>query len=272
MKAPIPYFHKGYEDLKNLIEHFLPDYSESSQRKYEELFDNAQFNVLLASAPSIVIVLNVQTVKYEYFSKNVKNILGYDSERYMKEGLGFAMSTMDPDHLFIHNKYLYAEILKHTARLAGKKELKDLRFTTTFKVRKMDGNYLWAMQQFSIIETDRDGMPWLSLIFMHDVSDVKKDNCLDLVIAQKNKDGLFTPIFAGVYPTVGMQTIFTKRELEVLSFICKGFSSKMIAAALNLSEHTVNTHRKNMMKKTESKNSAELSRCSLAEKIFPADK
>ena len=40
------------------------------------------------------------------------------------------------------------------------------------------------------------------------------------------------------------------REQEILAFVAKGMSSKAIADALNLSVHTVNSHRKNISRKT----------------------
>lgn len=42
---------------------------------------------------------------------------------------------------------------------------------------------------------------------------------------------------------------FSKRELEILSLICQGFSNHDIAEKLFLSELTVTTHRKNIMRK-----------------------
>lgn len=44
------------------------------------------------------------------------------------------------------------------------------------------------------------------------------------------------------------------REIEVLHLICQEFSTKEIADKLCISERTVEGHRKNMMKKTNSKN------------------
>lgn len=48
------------------------------------------------------------------------------------------------------------------------------------------------------------------------------------------------------------------REIEVLQLICRGLSTKEIAAKLFLSVHTVNTHRKNIQHKLGTSNVAEL--------------
>lgn len=50
----------------------------------------------------------------------------------------------------------------------------------------------------------------------------------------------------------------TERELEVLDLLSRGFSSREIAEKLFISPHTVEYHRRLLLKKTESKNIAEL--------------
>jgi DNA-binding CsgD family transcriptional regulator len=52
--------------------------------------------------------------------------------------------------------------------------------------------------------------------------------------------------------------LLSKREVEVLKWICDGLSSKQIAGKMFLSIHTVNNHRKNMLEKTNCRNVAEL--------------
>lgn len=50
----------------------------------------------------------------------------------------------------------------------------------------------------------------------------------------------------------------TKREVEIIRMICKGMTTKEIAAQLFLSELTINTHRRNILRKLEVKNVAGL--------------
>lgn len=50
----------------------------------------------------------------------------------------------------------------------------------------------------------------------------------------------------------------TKREMEVLDLIVKGYTSKVIANKLYISEHTVKNHRKNMMRKVDVSNVIQL--------------
>lgn len=50
----------------------------------------------------------------------------------------------------------------------------------------------------------------------------------------------------------------TKRELEVLELLSRGFNSKDISEELFISPNTVDYHRRQLLKKTESRNIAEL--------------
>lgn len=50
----------------------------------------------------------------------------------------------------------------------------------------------------------------------------------------------------------------TERELEIAKLVCQELSSERIAETLHLSLHTVNTHRKNILKKINAKNAIDL--------------
>jgi DNA-binding NarL/FixJ family response regulator len=53
---------------------------------------------------------------------------------------------------------------------------------------------------------------------------------------------------------------FTKRELQILQLIAEGMTNKEIADKIFLSKRTVETHRKNLIEKTKSKNTSVLIR------------
>lgn len=59
----------------------------------------------------------------------------------------------------------------------------------------------------------------------------------------------------------------TSREKDILKCIVEGLSNKMIAEKLFISDSTVNAHRYNIMKKLDAKNSADLVRISIENKL-----
>lgn len=52
--------------------------------------------------------------------------------------------------------------------------------------------------------------------------------------------------------------LYTKREIEVIELISNGNSAKEISELLFISEHTVQTHKKNILKKANAKNTVHL--------------
>lgn len=55
----------------------------------------------------------------------------------------------------------------------------------------------------------------------------------------------------------------TAKEREVLMLVSSGLTTKEIANQLSISHHTVESHRKNLLRKCQAKNSAELIQKSL---------
>lgn len=62
-------------------------------------------------------------------------------------------------------------------------------------------------------------------------------------------------------------TTFTQREKEILKLITEGLSNKGIAEKLFISVKTVETHRTNLLKKAEAKNTAELVKFAITNKL-----
>ncbi|PWS32078.1 response regulator transcription factor [Pedobacter paludis] len=60
-------------------------------------------------------------------------------------------------------------------------------------------------------------------------------------------------IFAG-----DSQNSISEREVEIVKLLSLGYNSKEIGEMLFISEHTVNTHRRNMVKRLDLKNSYQL--------------
>lgn len=55
-----------------------------------------------------------------------------------------------------------------------------------------------------------------------------------------------------------MNHLLTKRELQIVRLLAEGNSAKEISGALSISVETVRSHRKNMLMKSNSKNSVML--------------
>lgn len=67
--------------------------------------------------------------------------------------------------------------------------------------------------------------------------------------------------------TAGIDDL-TQREKEIIKLIAEGYNTKALADKLNLSEHTIKTHRRNIRSKLKIKTSAELIKLALEKGII----
>lgn len=75
----------------------------------------------------------------------------------------------------------------------------------------------------------------------------------------------------GPTPQAAPLSPLSRREIEVVQLISKGLVAKEIAALLNLSPHTVYTHRKKIMKKLELKSTPDLIRYAVQNGLVALD-
>ena len=251
-----------YGQFLETVEKFLPKsyfQKHSVQQKKFELFENPQFIELLKHSPAIVGVFNNTTMGYEFMSDNFETITGYSSKiAEGPDGMMNVFSTFTPEHAELYNSQIFPIIYEHFKDNSTNDEIKKIRFTSTFKFVKKDKSIAWFMQQLNVIETDEDGLPILVLLFMSDVSNIKKDNEVDFIVARKDENGSYKNEYVASFKSIDNNLKLTKREIEILGLLRDGKSSYEIAQLLFISENTVNTHRQNMLVKSEKKNTTEL--------------
>jgi len=137
-------------------------------------------------------------------------------------------------------------------------ELKSLNFSFEYKVKRVRGDYAWLLHQMTIVSTAFDGTPQISSNIITDITAQKRDDKVCFTISKMDKDMLHTPIHIITESSLNNASGLSDRELEILELLRLGKSSNEISETLFISAHTVNTHRKNMLKKAGAKNTAEL--------------
>jgi DNA-binding CsgD family transcriptional regulator len=222
--------------------------------------DRSLLNSIYANSPTVSFIYNHQTLSYDYFSPNIKDVMGYENTAFQEGGLKFAMSLVHPDHTKIYNRYVIPVMFKYFTLYGLKRRVPDLKFSYTFKIKRKNGDYMWALHHMNTIQVNSWGMPRLTLVNISDITEIKKDENVDIAIFLKGENSIYKPIYSRVYESKNCTFSFSGRELDVLSLLGEGKTSKQIALDLNISHHTVISHRKNMLKKSKVKNGSELIR------------
>ncbi len=211
---------------------------------------------ILNNLPHVIFILDYQKREYLHLNEQCEQLMGYTPQEVMKEGIPHHIrNNMHPDDLVILSQEVFQRFLEYT-RSFSKNKLKKLRFSLNFRYKRKDQVYINVLQQYVVLKSDDDGNPIITLGTWTDISAFKTDNKVVFSINQYDKTTGFSVITTDTFPHVRIS--ISKRENEVLNLLAKGLSSKQIADKLNLSLHTVNAHRRNILNKTKSKNTAEL--------------
>jgi DNA-binding CsgD family transcriptional regulator len=189
-----------------------------------------------------------------------RNMIGYDPREVLDNGLDFVIDIFQKDDFRIYNEKIFCQVVEFLKNTPQQEHCEYI-FSFGYRMRRADGEWIHIYQQGTYITDPQTSLPLYGIGMVTDISPLKKDTCMLFSIDRKkselsafNYDNIVTSYF---YPDPD-ESKLSKREREILGWLGDGMSSKQIAAKLFLSESTVVNHRKNMLKKTNTKNIAEL--------------
>ena len=123
-----------------------------------------------------------------------------------------------------------------------------------YRIKKQDGTYARVLRNTSPFELDDKGRLLSNLTILTDISFMKIPNQFHWEFIENGKE--LTSINELVYGEI--RSIYSKRELQIVTLLLEKQESKQIAIELNISRHTVDTHRRKLLKKSGCKNTSEL--------------
>jgi DNA-binding CsgD family transcriptional regulator len=225
------------------------------QNYKQELFSELESNNFVVLNNQFFYITDAQAFNNIYIHKNLKHILGYDPDRF--KNMEEIYSVIHPDD----HDFVLAFSLKTIcySREGGNKALLledpyKLSFSIDFRMRKSDGKYIRVNRLTSCVKPDKQGNLVYAISLYTDIDHLKKSN--NISYSWSGDDlGLFSmEDLINEYPAVN----FSHREMEVLKCLSEGMEGKEIACKLHISEHTVISHRRKMLRKAMVKNTAGL--------------
>jgi PAS domain S-box-containing protein len=200
-------------------------------------------------------ILHVPSAHIEFVSDTMGGILGYEPEEFTVEHM---LGTMHPDDLpyFLQFEQKVQEFFNE---LSAEKVLK-YKVSYDFRIKQKHGDYLRLLHQVATIQVNEQGGVNRVIGIHTDITSLKKENGSSLSFIGLDGEESYRNVLNAKTPvpdSLDMQSL-SKRERQILTCILQGKTSMQIAETLFISRFTVDTHRRNILAKTNCRNTNEL--------------
>jgi DNA-binding CsgD family transcriptional regulator len=213
----------------------------------------------LPDSASFFYITEINTGRYRFMGKQQESVSGYTNEEFLSQGLKLFFECLHPEDvdIIVHKVY---QAFTDVVFQAPPEDKKNFQLQYNYRFRRKSGEYVSLMEQIYVLEVDEAGRGSLFLgnPTILDTSVVLPIRC-SAKIFRKNSvsETIFSKTFTRAKTSLDD---LTRREMDILRHLSMGKSSKQIGEDLFISPHTVDTHRRNLLKKLGCKTVVELTR------------
>lgn len=197
-------------------------------------------------------VFNLHKMEFEFISAEVKSVLGYTTSQL---NVPFFLSQVHPEDIqwFMDFEQMVVSFFNNI----GPHRANKYKVRYDYRIKKADGTYIRILHQMLNIEPDHQGIAARTLCLHTDITYLKKEGRPVLsFIGMEGEPSYIDVAVDAKRMSVGEN--LSRREKEILTLLMQGESSKEIASRLFISKLTVDTHRRNMLKKAGFQSTTEL--------------
>lgn len=247
-----------------------------SQTDISELFNLlANFEKYKTQIPffkeTVFFIIDYTKSRHLLMTGDVKGIIGYHPRDFLDGGLDFLIDRFQPDDFRIFNEHVFKtnfQFLKSTPQEDHQKYL----FETNYRLRRREkGENVTVLQRSSYLTDPETSLPTYCFGICFDITAFKRDDTIVRKISKEDSGGkteLVQTLSTDHFYPDPEKSVLSRREVELLKWVAEGYSTKQIAEKFSISVNTAMNHRKNMLRKTNSKNVAELISYAIRERII----
>ena len=206
----------------------------------------------------VLFAIDFRTNSFIHLGKNIQQIFGIGYQDMLERGPQYLYDFVHKDDVQMLNH----KILKILIRIGKEQkdnELGELKFAYNYRIETPGGEMKCILNRYTNIILGEEGFPLVIVGTMTDISEFcnKKELFCEVTRIKEGKES--TRIFQAIFPIQRKETAnnLSKKEMEVLGFVVKGYISKEIAELTNRSIETIHSHRKNILKKMNCHNITE---------------
>lgn len=218
---------------------------DSVVRKHVEKY--AELDALAPRHASFFYIIELATGLYRFLGKQQEVISGIKNEEFASMGISAFLSRLHPDEVDVIINEVYRDMVEWFSKLAGTVSRGNLVIQYNYRFLNKEDSYVNLMEHVYCLEVDNDGKPSLLLgnVILLGEGEAMPLRC----VLNVYRGEMIETIYSKTYSSIISRYRLTVREIDVLRNLAKGKSSKEIATQLFISPNTVDTHRRNLLKK-----------------------
>lgn len=240
--------------IRDLYKEIFKSHDNPSLEKHIEKI--IELDTYLPYSSTFFCVTNTQKLSFEYISKNMTACLGLNKNDLKAGGMRLFWSRMHPDDL---DKWLLAlnELMSFTLNNIEIENRGKMSYTWNFRLKNAKDEYVNIIQNTTPLEFDSDYKPIVGLAHYTVLSpEIKMQISASAKMLNKNNE--YETLFYKNFTQNLLSEGITNRERDIIRLLVLNYSSKQIADKLNISPNTVDTHRRNILKKLHISSTGEL--------------
>lgn len=253
------------EELQKISDYWKNAYSSriENYRPFEITKDFKRFANMFALGNSYLYIVNLFNFKIEYISDSVKLFVDKDQESIEMNDL---LRTVHPDE--IENINLKSRVIKDFyTSFIDREEVLDYKNMFSYRMKNADGQVRTMLYQAMPLSVLENGAPEHVFCIQTDVSHLKvtSTSAVSFLNMEGGKSYYNVDVSKGIFhPDLceggkkDLGELFSEREMQIVKSLSKGKNAEQIADELNLSHHTIKTHRRNILQKSGCANTTEL--------------
>ncbi|CAH0205997.1 LuxR C-terminal-related transcriptional regulator [Chryseobacterium sp. Bi04] len=246
-----PMDEKQFNDYFNKKDGQLP-------ANYFDFFkDSIESAKKFSVGPFFWFIVNGTNMEIERTSENIEQFTPFSKEEWMGSSTEFFINLFHPqDREYVMAAFVFSANVRLQFLREGKT---DVGFNHYGRMITRNGDYRWILLQspFQIIHNYEIKA---SIVVIYDLSHFIIQNLplLSIIDFSDNEVQYFKHVDQQLHPIDTEKPNITNREKDILKLMAQGLNSPEIAEKLFISYNTVENHKSNLRKKTNTKTSAEL--------------
>jgi len=201
-------------------------------------------------------ITNTISQDFEYVSKNFTACTGLDNKDMLQGGMEYFWAQFHLDDIPLWIKSLQA-LMKFTMSELNDEQRSKMSYTWNYRIKNAHGAYVNIIQNTTPLQFDETNKPIIGLAH-YTVLDASRK--MDICASAKylnEKNEYETLYFTNLSNQYLLDTV-SHRERDIIRLLLVNKSSIEIAENLFISKHTVDTHRRNILKKFNLSSTGEL--------------